>query len=186
MTLQPEPSGIAPLTDRHYTQVAALHLLGWQQAYAPIYGSEALQHLSLPAFEQLWQERLQLSGRYYLGLWQAGELLGFAGYGPLAQGKAVGEIFHFYFHPHSWGRGVASPFMQQLLATMQEEGYQQLVLWVLEANERARRFYTKWGFAPNGLRQERSRYGLLLEEVQLERTLPAFGQPIPGIPLPKN
>ncbi|EMR04401.1 GNAT family N-acetyltransferase [Cesiribacter andamanensis] len=174
MNSLPENLILSPLKQQDYPAVAALHLLGWQQAYSPIFGAEALQQFSLPAFEALWQERLAVPDRHYLGLWQHKQLLGFAGFGPAEAQQASaaeGEIYHFYLHPASWGRGVAGPLMKRVLGELKEGGYQRAVLWVLDANARARSFYANHQFSANGRRQERYRWGLHLMEVQLERSL---------------
>ena len=40
--------------------------------------------------------------------------------------------------------------MDQVLAKVRAAGYASITLWVLEANARARGFYQKAGFAPDG------------------------------------
>lgn len=162
----PDRHRILPLGLTHASPVAELHLQSWQQAYAPIFGAEQVAKLSLPQFEQLWQERLSTADKHYLGLWQEKELLGFSGWGP-EQPPGVAEIYHFYLHPRTWGKGVVAPFMQGVLQELQARGYRQVRLWTLAENHRAKKFYANWGFIPTGQRQERTRWGFLLEEVQL-------------------
>jgi len=40
--------------------------------------------------------------------------------------------------------------MGRVLSALEAEGYQRAVLWVLTDNSRARRFYERGGFAPDG------------------------------------
>jgi hypothetical protein len=40
--------------------------------------------------------------------------------------------------------------MSGAVATLTDAGYERAVLWVLEANARARQFYEKAGWAPDG------------------------------------
>ena len=42
--------------------------------------------------------------------------------------------------------------MDRVLAKVKMAGYTCITLWVLEANARARRFYHRAGFAPDGAR----------------------------------
>jgi RimJ/RimL family protein N-acetyltransferase len=42
--------------------------------------------------------------------------------------------------------------MDRVLAKVRMSGYTSITLWVLEANARARRFYQRAGFAPDGAR----------------------------------
>ena len=64
-----------------------------------------------------------------------------------------GEIGIFYFLPEYWGRGCATETMQFALERLKELGYGSVLLWVLEDNHRARRFYEKQGFVADGGRK---------------------------------
>jgi GNAT superfamily N-acetyltransferase len=64
-----------------------------------------------------------------------------------------GWLRNFFVVPEEWGHGVAPAIHDEavrLLETLGEGAH----LWVLEANERARRFYERHGWEPDG---ERSR-----------------------------
>lgn len=65
-----------------------------------------------------------------------------------AQGYA--EIGVLYFLPEYWGRGCAAVAMAFALNRLMELGFPAVVLNVLEENARARRFYEKQGFLPDG------------------------------------
>jgi len=52
--------------------------------------------------------------------------------------------------PDWWATGTGRSLMSCAVATLSEAGYQQAVLWVLAANDRARRFYEKAGWLPDG------------------------------------
>ncbi len=53
----------------------------------------------------------------------------------------------FYVLPGHWGTGVAAALHDAALAPL---ACSEVKLWVLEENHRARRFYEKRGWAPNG------------------------------------
>jgi len=66
--------------------------------------------------------------------------------------KGCAEIGVFYFLPEYWGKSCAAPAMEFALSRLKELGFQTVVLNVLEENVRARRFYEKQGFVPDGTR----------------------------------
>jgi GNAT superfamily N-acetyltransferase len=64
----------------------------------------------------------------------------------------VAELYALYVHPAWWSTGTGRALMDQVLAKVRVAGYACITLWVLEANARARRFYQRAGFAPDGAR----------------------------------
>jgi GNAT superfamily N-acetyltransferase len=74
---------------------------------------------------------------------------------PLTQAGAdgqVAELYALYVHPAWWSTGTGRALMDRALAKVRMAGYTGITLWVLEANARARRFYQRAGFAPDGAR----------------------------------
>ncbi len=55
--------------------------------------------------------------------------------------------------PDNWRKGYGSRMMERVLADVKEAGYNRIVLWVFETNERAIRFYEAHGFAASGKKQ---------------------------------
>ncbi len=76
-----------------------------------------------------------------------------AGPHPLTQaGRAglVGELYALYVTPDWWSAGAGRALMGRVLASLETDGCRRAVLWVLADNARARRFYERAGFAPDG------------------------------------
>jgi GNAT superfamily N-acetyltransferase len=76
---------------------------------------------------------------------------------PLTPGGSdgqVAELYALYVHPAWWSTGTGRALMERVLAKVKMAGYTCITLWVLEANDRARRFYQRAGFAPDGARHE--------------------------------
>jgi diamine N-acetyltransferase len=72
-------------------------------------------------------------------------------------GDAVGAAAYradwldgLYVVPGHWGRGVGAELHDHVLDRLRERGSPQCHLWVLEENHRARRFYERRGWRPNG------------------------------------
>lgn len=62
----------------------------------------------------------------------------------------TGELYALYVTPAWWSAGVGRALMDAVLAALREAGYVSAVLWVLVDNARARRFYERAGFVPDG------------------------------------
>ena len=74
-----------------------------------------------------------------------------------ANGKPAGAAGYradwldgLYVVPDHWGRGVGSQLHERVLDRLRERGSPQCHLWVLEENDRARRFYERRGWRLNG------------------------------------
>ena len=64
----------------------------------------------------------------------------------------MAELYALYVHPAWWSTGTGWALMDRVLDTASVAGYLSIRLWVLRANARARRFYQRAGFAPDGAR----------------------------------
>lgn len=69
---------------------------------------------------------------------------------PGGQAGEVGELYALYVTPAWWSAGAGRALMGSVLAALEAERYRHVVLWVLADNARARRFYGRAGFAPDG------------------------------------
>jgi GNAT superfamily N-acetyltransferase len=82
-------------------------------------------------------------------------VIGFSSYGPereRARGfTGRGEVWAFYLHPDAWGSGAAGQLMDHVEERLNAEGFATAVLWVLEDNPRARRFYERHRWSATGL-----------------------------------
>ena len=65
--------------------------------------------------------------------------------GPPDQDRA--ELYALYVLPRHWSSGAGRALVDRALALAAEAGYADISLWVLEGNERGRRFYEQAGFA---------------------------------------
>lgn len=69
---------------------------------------------------------------------------------PAGLAGETGEVYAIYLAPAAWSTGTGRALMDEALAGLRAGGYRRVVLWVLTGNARARRFYHKAGFAPDG------------------------------------
>jgi GNAT superfamily N-acetyltransferase len=69
---------------------------------------------------------------------------------PAGLAGEVGELYALYVTPAWWSAGAGRALMGSVIAALEAERYRRVVLWVLADNTRARRFYDRAGFAPDG------------------------------------
>ena len=69
---------------------------------------------------------------------------------PAGLAGATGELYTLYVAPAHWSTGAGRALTDAALDGLRAAGYRRVVLWTLTENARARRFYDKAGFAPDG------------------------------------
>lgn len=69
---------------------------------------------------------------------------------PAGLAGETGELYSIYVDSGRWSTGAGRALLSAALAALRLAGYRRVVLWTLTANARARRFYQKAGFAPDG------------------------------------
>ena len=89
---------------------------------------------------------------------------------PAGRAGEVGELYALYVAPAWWSAGVGRALMGSALAALRDDRYPRAVLWVLADNTRARRFYARAGFAPDGATNILAGLGGVLE-VRYARSL---------------
>ncbi len=153
--------------------IAAVHVRSWQEAYAGIVPQSYLAALDPEQRASRWSELLAAGPDDGVRTWIAldGErLLGFASVGPSRDedaGRGDLEVYSIYLDPGTWGHGVARELMRTLINDAGDGT--PLTLWVLAANERARHFYRRHGFQPDGIERFDEIGGEELLEVRYRR-----------------
>ena len=77
--------------------------------------------------------------------------------------RRVAELYALYVRPAWWSTGTGRALMDRALARSVAAGYSSVMLWVLRDNRRARRFYERAGFAPDGATNVLTGLGDVLE-----------------------
>jgi ribosomal protein S18 acetylase RimI-like enzyme len=90
-------------------------------------------------------------------------VVGFVTFGPSRDEDAVGmgEIYALYVDPGRYGGGLGRMLMAHARGRLKEQGFEAAVLWVLQGNERAARFYEREGWKPDGAVREEEPYGIV-------------------------
>jgi GNAT superfamily N-acetyltransferase len=69
---------------------------------------------------------------------------------PAGRAGGTGELYALYVTPAWWSAGAGRALMGSVLTALRDARYSRAVLWVLAENARARRFYERSGFTPDG------------------------------------
>ncbi|QTE28658.1 GNAT family N-acetyltransferase [Pengzhenrongella sicca] len=154
-------------------EIARVHVASRREAYAGIVAAEYLAALDPAAREPEWADYLRAGPDEGVRTWIAwtpGHALGFASLGPSRDEDAARneqEIYSIYLDPGMWGHGVARELMRTILAEVAPPVH--VSLWVLADNERARHFYRRHGFSPDGTERLQEFGGEELLEVRYRR-----------------
>jgi ribosomal protein S18 acetylase RimI-like enzyme len=128
--------------------LATLHVESWRVGYRGVVPDDALARLSVARRERQWQE--WISQGTWIRLAERGHrLVGLCALQVSPDG-ATGEIGALYVDPPAFRTGIGSTLLARALDHLRAGGAEAATLWVFAANERARSFYARHGFEPDG------------------------------------
>jgi ribosomal protein S18 acetylase RimI-like enzyme len=143
---------------------------------------------SFRGFSYRWREErfraslLRGSGETYVAGAEH-EILGFVTLGaardPDLDAASTGEIWGIYVSPDCWGKGIGRTLVAEAERILRSGDFERAVLWVLEANRAARRFYDAVGFVPDGTSGE-IRWGTPFEALRYAKNLSLPGAGLAG------
>lgn len=135
--------------------IAEVHVRSWRAAYRGQLTDDFLDGMNVE--ERLDQHRRGLEdAREDWRTWvaeDAGQVAGFAVTGPSEDADATertGEVYAIYLDPDRVGTGLGRQLFERAVGDLRDRGFSSVTLWVLQTNERARRFYEVAGWAPDG------------------------------------
>jgi len=157
---------IRPGTPDDAEGVARVQVETWQAAYANALPSEQLQALSVED-----AVRRHRTGPPALVAERGEEILGFVDVGSSRDPGTDGELFAIYVHPEHWGTGVGRALIEAGEAELRKLGHEDAILWVLDDNPRARRFYELAGWSLDGAARDIHIFGFDVSEVRYAKSL---------------
>jgi GNAT superfamily N-acetyltransferase len=89
-----------------------------------------------------------------------------------SESSGQGELAGLYVDPDWWGRGIGKTLVAAARARLLEQGFKAAILWVLDGNARARRFYEADGWYADGRHREEKIWGVRAQEARYSRALP--------------
>ncbi|MDR3206721.1 MAG: GNAT family N-acetyltransferase [Oscillospiraceae bacterium] len=150
-------------------ELGAVHAASWRAAYRGLVPDAFLDTLTAERRTVALRAALPLSRDEFYLFRAEGAAAGAAILGACRSGGG-GELHALYFLPVWWGTPHTGAAMAFCLARLAALGHGAAILWTLEDNPRARRFYEKHGFALTGER-EIIQLGAPLWMVKMARSL---------------
>ncbi len=170
---------VRPARMEDVPEIAFAHVRSWQAAYQGMLPQEYLERLDPAQRVDQWERILSATD------WSSGGtlvadagayVLGFVSYGPARdedqKSGRVGEIYAIYLVPAAWDKGIGKQLMVAALERLAEGGFDDVILWVLDSNVRARRFYAAGGWFADGAARREDGPGFAMTEVRYRRPLP--------------
>jgi len=141
-------------------RIAEINVLGWQHAYAGLMPADLLAGLETAARVERLLERFRAGTNApgYVAADETNDIVGYCWFGPYrpdddvpdvpaGPSPAWGEIYALYVDPGAIGTGAGGALIRAALADLAPRP---VALWVLAGNSRARGFYARFGFEPDG------------------------------------
>jgi len=130
---------------------AACHIACWREAYAGVVAPDVLAQRTSDLTERTarWRHIIASFPPRCLAVAEAGDVVGFSAAGPGRDDDVDVELelYALYVRAVHHGTGLADRLLRQAI------GDAPAYLWVFEANPRARAFYARHRFDPDGVRK---------------------------------
>ncbi len=151
--------------------IAASHVSSWKYAYAGHLPAELLDKIDLGERASRWRAIIgafDASGSYVVVALVDQVVIGHASVrtSNVAEydTRRYFELSSIYLSPEFIGRGIGASLLGAAISALPEDAVG-MTLWVLRDNARARRFYERHGFAPEGRADVAQLLGVSLPEV---------------------
>ncbi len=146
--------------------VARVQIETWQAAYAHALPFEQLQALSI---EEAVERHRRWPPTFVAE--HGGQIVGFVSVGSSRDPDTDAELFAIYVLPEHWGTGVGRTLIESGEEELRTLGHEEAILWVLDDNPRARRFYELAGWSVDGAAREIRIFGFDISEVRYAKRL---------------
>lgn len=173
---------LRPATPEDAPAIARIHIETWQIAYRGQLPDAFLDDLTADlerrtAFWRRWLTTNAAARQQAVLVSEAhDEVVGFVSFGPCEDepiDPAVGQVYAIYVHPSHWDVGHGRALLAAAVNALRERGLNEATLWVLETNERARRFYEIAGWLPDRATKTEMRGSVELREMRYRASLTA-------------
>ncbi|GIE84196.1 GNAT family N-acetyltransferase [Actinoplanes regularis] len=144
-------TSIRAQTEADFDVVAAVHVRSIQASYAGLLPAAHLASLDPVVFAERRRSLHGRPGLHTLIAEQDLRIVGFASFGLDRDDPGPGELYSIYVDPGEWGTDAGWRLFAEARRILKDDCYPEMRLWVLAANERARRFYERAGMTTDGV-----------------------------------
>lgn len=166
---------VQEMTEADIDAVSAIRVRGWQAAYAGLVPQPYLDGMTVEddaRERRAWFEQAPPSILNLIAVDDRAGTVGWACLGPY-RGDAPpgsGEVYALYVRPDLTGNGIGTALIDAVHSHAADRRFDPLMLWVLQDNPRARRFYASLGYTADGAIQSDTYGDTVLSEVRYRRT----------------
>jgi len=128
--------------------IAEVLVASWRDSYRGILPDAVLDRLSVASRELSRREILRDAAGLQLVACDTtyGDVVGFCDAGPSRRpGAWEGEVYAIYLAHHAKRHGLGTRMFDEVMAWLHRRGSRSMIVWVLEHNDHARRFYETMG-----------------------------------------
>ena len=151
--------------------IAAVHTQSWQAAYEHVFGAERLLTIDTERRSRWWERTIAEGTGTVLVAEHEAKVVAFVSVGASRDADADGELHAIYALPQAWGTGAGPALMAAGIEALRVAGHREAILYVLEDNPRARRFYEREGWSTDGTTKTDEFLGVPVREVRYRRLL---------------
>jgi GNAT superfamily N-acetyltransferase len=159
---------VRPATTADAEAIAEIHVAAWQVAYRHAFPAEKLDALTPEERVERWRRNLEEQTVFVAD--DGTTVIGWASAGRSREAEDEGELYGLYVAPEAWGRGAGRALIGRVEEELARE-HAEAILWVLEDNPRARRFYELAGWELDGGRKRDVFLGVEVDEVRYRKAL---------------
>jgi ribosomal protein S18 acetylase RimI-like enzyme len=157
-------------------RLATVEVTTWRAAYRDLMPDAFLEGLSEVEKAEEWRRSLLKHGplgpKRVVVAEAEDVLVGFVRAGVVEEEVGeVGLVYLFYVLPEHSGRGVGRSLMAAAMDDLRDLGAHEVILWVLRENRRARGFYERLGWRPDGRAATHDYGGVALEALRYHRAV---------------
>lgn len=166
---------LRPATGEDAAALAAVFASAWRGSYGSVVPPDVLDALDEAEITP-WLRGLVTATEQTTVLCEGadGSPVGFVRYGSDPGDARTGHIYALYVHADQARQGLGRRLVEHALGALSERGHDEVTLWVFEANEAARRFYTALGFVPDGATRVEPEYRA--PEIRMRRSRTTSGE----------
>lgn len=129
---------------------AYVHYRSWHETYTGLIDGKYMEGITIEKCTEIayqWPDNLLVAK-------DGDKVIGFVGYGAYRDNTLPdhGEIFAIYVLKEYHGKGVGYTLINTAFQKLSE--YKKVAVWVLNGNDRAIRFYQRYGFDLDGMEQK--------------------------------
>ena len=129
--------------EKDIEQVAKIITEDWKISYKGIIDDEYLKNLDYKDKEKSIREKYQKQKSIVL---EEGYIKGYSRFGENRdEEKELGELYALYVKADERGKKIGERLLKKTADILSKRGYKEMVIWCLEKNKNARKFYEKMG-----------------------------------------